>query len=72
MSVRKIPADATKVFERELFAVYEKEMTLFDGSQKTFERVRAYDVVKAICIVDNKIVVLATEQPSTSKYYTIP
>lgn len=63
MSVRKIPADAKKVFERELFEVYEKEMDLFDGTKKTFEWVRAYDVVKAICVVEGKILILATVQP---------
>ncbi len=63
MSVRKIPADAKKVFENQLFVAYEKETELFDGTTKTFEWVRAYDVVKAICVVDGKILVLASEQP---------
>lgn len=59
----KIPLDATKVFSGILFDVYHKQVEQFDWSYKTFERVRWYDVCKAICIVQNKIVVQEERQP---------
>lgn len=54
---KKIPLDAKKVFSTELFEVYQKEVEQFDGSYKTFEWVRSYDIAKAVCIVDDKIII---------------
>ena len=59
----RIPEDAQKIFETKLFGVYTKEVKQFDGATKTFERVRAYDIAKCLCVVDDKIVVLHTEMP---------
>lgn len=64
---KKIPADAKKVFSTRLFQVYTKEMPQLDGSYKTFEWVRAYDIAKAICVVDDKIIILHEEFPGGSK-----
>lgn len=69
---KKIPSDATCVFAGKLFQVYHKEMEQFDGSYKTFERVRAYDAAKALCIVDNSIIVLHTEMPWEWLFYQLP
>lgn len=66
MANKKIPADATKVFSTKLFEVYTKEQEQFNGSFKTFERVRTYDIAKAICIVDDEIIVLHEEKPGGS------
>jgi len=60
---KKIPADATKVFSTKLFEVYQKEVEQFDGSYKTFEWVRAYDTTKALCVVDDTIVIEHAEMP---------
>lgn len=60
---KKIPADATKVFSTTWFEVYQKEVEQFDGTYKTFEWVRAYDIAKAICIVDDKIIIQREEWP---------
>ncbi len=67
MANKKIPEDATKVFSNRFFEVYEKEVKQFDGSYKTFERVRSYDTAKAICVVDDKIIIEHEEQPVISK-----
>lgn len=64
---KKIPADAMKVFSTDLFAVYQKEQEQFDGTTKTFEWLRCYDVVKAICIVEDKIILQHEERPGGSK-----
>lgn len=69
---KSIPADATKVFETKLFEVYTKETKQFDGSSKTFEWVRAYDIAKSICVVDDKIIILHTEMPGGLSFMSIP
>jgi len=72
MPKSKIPADAHKAFSSHYFAVYQKEVEQFDGSFKTFEWVRSYDTVKALCVVDEKIIVLHTEMPGDLKFVSIP
>jgi hypothetical protein len=46
-----------------LFDIYQKDQEQFDGSVKRFERARSYDIIKGICVVDEKIIVLREEQP---------
>ena len=72
MANKKIPADATKVFSTKLFEVYTKEQEQFDGSFKTFEWVRTYDIVKALCIVEDKIILLHDEQPGVGGKVDLP
>lgn len=67
-----IPADAVKVFATKFFAVYTKETLQFDGSYKTFEWVRAYDIAKSLCVVDDKIIILHTEMPGDLSFVSIP
>jgi ADP-ribose pyrophosphatase len=62
-----IPKNAKKVFEWILFDVYHFEVTWVDWNPKIFERVRWYDVVRAICIVDWKIIVTDEVHPDHSK-----
>lgn len=69
---RQIPQDAVKVFSTRLFEVYTKEQEQFDGSYKTFERVRAYDTAKAICVVDDKILIERVEMPGINSFLTLP
>ncbi len=59
----KIPDGAQEVYHGILFDVYQKEIEQFDGSVKTHERLRWTDAVKAICIVDGKIVLISEKQP---------
>jgi ADP-ribose pyrophosphatase YjhB (NUDIX family) len=59
----KIPGDATCVFSWVLFDVYQKDVEQFDGKKKTFEWVRWIDAVKAICVVDENILILHEQQP---------
>lgn len=68
----KIPADATKVFAWVLFDVYQKEVEQFDGTYKTFEWVKGYDSAKAICVVDERIVILHTQMPWSLNFYQLP
>ncbi len=67
MANKRIPEDATKVFETRLFQVYAKEVEQFDGSFQTFEWVRTYDIAKAMCVVGGKIIILHEEFPGGAK-----
>jgi ADP-ribose pyrophosphatase YjhB (NUDIX family) len=69
----KIPEWAERVYEGILFDVYQKDVEQFDGSTKKFERVRWYDVVKALCMVGENILVIEEDQPSKiHKYAGLP
>ena len=69
----KIPDGAKEVYHGILFDVYQKEIEQFDGSVKTFEWMRWYDVVKALCVVDGKILTTSEEQPTKiRKDFSLP
>lgn len=68
----KIPSDATCVFSWKLFQVYQKEVEQFDETIKTFEWIRWFDIVKAICIVDEKVIILHEQQPWGIKRISLP
>lgn len=65
--MKSIPEHAKKVYEWILFDVYHFEVTWVDWNPRIFERVRWYDVVKAICIVDGKIIITDEVHPDHSK-----
>ena len=67
-----IPQDAQKVFEWVLFDVYQKNTEQFDGSYKKFERVKAFNTAKALCVVDDMIVVLQESQPWQKQRLSLP
>lgn len=58
-----IPEQAECVFKGVIFDVYQWQQELYDGSHRTFEMLRRADTVGAVCIVDNKIIILEDEQP---------
>jgi len=58
-----IPEQAECVFKGVIFDVYQWQQELYDGSHRTFEMLKRADTVGAVCIVDNKIIILEDEQP---------
>ena len=58
-----IPEQAELAFKGQIFNVYQWQQELFDGSIETFEMLRRPDTVVAMCIVDDKLLVLQDEQP---------
>jgi ADP-ribose pyrophosphatase len=58
-----IPENAQRVFQGVIYDVYQWPQKLFDGTDATFEMLRRADTVGALCIVDDKILVLNDEQP---------
>ncbi len=67
-----IPDQAERVFEGVIYDVYHWQQQLFDGSETTFEMLRRADTVSAICIVDDKLLVLQDEQPHRGLRTTFP
>lgn len=67
-----VPDQAVKAFEGMIFDVYQWPQKLFDGSEHTFEMLKRPDTVTAICIVDNKILVIQDEQPHLGARQSFP
>jgi hypothetical protein len=60
-----MPAAAVRVFDGELFNVYQWHQEMFDGSMKVFERLSQRDGVDVIAITSqNTFLVLHEEQPA--------
>lgn len=67
-----IPKSAKLMFEGVIYDVYQWQQRQFDNSYKTFEMLRRADTVIAICIVNNKILVLQDEQPHSGSRRSFP
>lgn len=67
-----IPDNAQKVFTGQIFDVYQWPQELFDGTSHTFEMLKRPDTVVAICLVDNKILVINDEQPHFGSRKSFP
>lgn len=67
-----IPDQAKLAFEGMIFDVYQWQQELFDGSSHTFEMLKRTDTVTAICLVDDKIVVISDEQPHLGARESFP
>jgi len=67
-----IPDNAERMFQGVIYSVYQWPQQMFDGSTATFEMIKRPDTVGAICIVDDKIMVLKDEQPHRGTKVTFP
>lgn len=68
-SLQPIPPDARKVFEGELFSVFQWEVTLFDGTTALFEKVQRPDTVLVLPVLDDgRIVLTRQEQPGRAPF----
>lgn len=67
-----VPDGAKLAFEGMIFDVYQWPQQLFDGSEHTFEMLKRADTVTAICVVDNKILVIDDEQPHLGSRQSFP
>lgn len=68
----KIPAEAKKVFQGVIFAVWQWQQKMFDGSLETFELLSRRGTVDIIAVVGNKIIILQQEQPTKPMYPSLP
>jgi ADP-ribose pyrophosphatase len=67
-----IPEQAKLAFKGMIFDVYQWPQKLFDGSSHTFEMLKRPDTVTAICVVEDKILVINDEQPHLGARQSFP
>lgn len=67
-----VPENAELAFKGMIFSVYQWPQELFDGTIHTFEMLKRTDTVNAICVVDDKILVLDDEQPHLGARLSFP
>ncbi len=61
---RTIPHDANKVFQGEIFSVWQWPQQLYDGSTATFEAIKRADTAHTVGILpDGRILMVEDEQP---------
>lgn len=66
-----IPNNAKKVFKGIIFDVYQWEQEVFDGSKRTWEKLKRADTADAIAVTKDKKILLAyDEQPDREGVYT--
>ena len=70
--MKKIPDNATKVFEGITFDVYHWEQELFNGTFTTFEAIKRHDASTVVGVTDNKIVITEEEQPRRESFCALP
>jgi ADP-ribose pyrophosphatase len=66
----KLPPTAKKVFQGEIFAVYQWEQELYDGRTATFEALDRPGTIQIIPTVENHILLSYEEQPLRPLSYT--
>lgn len=62
VSGRPIPRSAARVFGGIIFDVYQWEQKMFDGTYKTFEKVKRRDTVNVIPVTSERKLILSEEQ----------
>ncbi len=67
----KIPKNAKRVFRGKIFEVYHWKQKMFDGSYKTFERLKRPDSANTIAVRGNKIVLCELQQPGGPSFYSL-
>lgn len=67
-----IPDEAERAFKGMIFDVYQWPQTLYDGSSHRFEMLKRPDTVTAICVVEDKILVINDEQPHLGARQSFP
>jgi ADP-ribose pyrophosphatase len=68
-SVQPIPDYAKKVFRGVMFDVYQWEQEQFDGTKKTFEKIKRADTVVVFPVLnDGKIILTKQEQPGKDPF----
>lgn len=68
----KLPSNAKKVFQGQIFSVYQWEQELYDGSKATFEALKRLGTIQIIpTTADGKIYLSYEEQPTKPRSYTL-
>ncbi|MCE9643493.1 MAG: NUDIX hydrolase [Candidatus Andersenbacteria bacterium] len=65
--------DMKKVFQGEIFSIWQWEQELYDGSKQVFEKATRSDTVRTIGVMpDNTIVCVWDEQPDRNRVFGLP
>ena len=68
-----LPEHSRRVFNGELFEVWQWEQKLFDGSSAIFERLRRQDTATVIAVADDKILFQEQLQPESAEpFFSLP
>jgi len=68
-----LPDNAKMVFKGKIFDIWQWEQKMYDGSTKTFERIKRPNTIEVIAAVGDKIIVQDEEQPdSPDSFVTLP
>ncbi len=68
-SAQPLPDDATLVFEGEVFDVYQWQQQMYDGTTKTFEKLKRADTVIVFAVLDDgRILLTRQEQPGKQPF----
>lgn len=68
-SKQPIPENARRVFEGDIFDVYQWEQERYDGTKKIFEKVKRLSTVNIFPVLpDGKIILTDQQQPLTEPY----
>lgn len=72
-SQQPIPPHAKRVFKGILFDVYQWQQKQYDGSYKTFEKIKRSDTVSVIPVTaEGKFIITHQEQPLTDPFTGFP
>ncbi len=64
-----VPGNAKRVFEGEIYDVYQWPQKMYDGSTATFEMLKRPDTVEVLVVKDDKFVVLRQQQPDIKEEF---
>lgn len=67
-----MPPDAKMVFKGVIFEVWQWQQKMFDGTVRTFERLKRPDTVEMLAVVGDKILVQDEMQPDTDEFISVP
>lgn len=72
-SKQPMPSHAKLVFKGVIFDVYQWEQEMFDGTKKTFEKLKRADAAVVIPVTQERNILIETdEQPGRKKVTTLP
>lgn len=69
---KPLPPDAKMVFKGVLFEVWQWEQKMYDGTVRTFERLKRPNTVEVIAVVGDKILIQNQEQPDSGEFISMP
>ena len=67
----KLPTQAKKVFQGKIFATYQWEQKLYDGTSATFEMLKRPGTIQIIPTANDSVYLSYEEQPTKPRSYTL-